>query len=210
MKNLYYIVIFIVIILSGCKYNENPINSTKQSYDPNSEQKTVADELYAKNLQENTTEKGTKSAIDYVNNELGFGITFPAHWKEYYKVTDTEGGIVISFYGKSLAGRGATLEQENGLILFFILNEKTVLKEELDSVTKIGTAKGIDYYFATGRSFDLQPIALISDEELKRNLELYGSQIYNEYQIPLINNDWEKAQQMQNDIDTVIKSFTEI
>lgn len=207
MRNLYYFLIFVLIILSGCKYKQYPKNIIKQNYDLNSEQKKVTSEPYNKKVQENIIDKEKEGGIGYVNNELGFGITFPSHWDGYYKLIDIEGGISINFYGKSLAGKGATNLVKNGLPIFFILNEKIVEYESLDGVKKIGKAKNINYYFATGAGVDLEPIMLIDDDTLRWHKEIYGEEIYAEDEITMINQDWEKAQKMLKDVSGIIETF---
>ncbi len=182
------------IILSGCQHTD----------------KNVSNKQNNTNAIENKQNSVENNDIIYINDELGFSLTFPHNWKNYYKISEAEDGITINFYGKSLAGRGATINRDDGLIMFFVLNKKTVKAEILDSATKLGSSNDINYYFATGTGFDLEPIALIDEETAKRFLDVYGSEFYGEAQLPLIQEDWEKAQQMQKDIPAILDSFGKI
>jgi hypothetical protein len=181
------------IILSGCQHTD----------------KNVSNKQNNTNAIENKQNSVENNDIIYINDELGFSLTFPHNWKNYYKISEFEDGITINFYGKSHAGRGTTTDREDGLIMFFILNDDLVKTQTLDSVTKLGTSSGINYYFATGTGFDLEPIALTDEETAKQFLDVYGPKIYGEAQLPLILEDWKKAQQMQEDIPTILDSFKE-
>ncbi len=193
MRKFLILLCMFAIILSGCQHTD----------------KNASNKQNNTNAIENKQNSVENNNIIYINDELGFSLTFPHNWKNYYKIRESEDGITINFYGKSLAGRGATINRDDGLIMFFVQNEETVKAEILDSVTKLGTVNGINYYFATGTGFDLEPIELINEETAKRFLDAYGLEIYGEAQLPLIQDDWKKAQQMQEDIPNILESFKE-
>ncbi len=187
-------------MLSGCEHNQVIENDDKQYYI----EKQNSYNAIANETEINTTDEND---IIYTNRELGFEISIPAHWNDYYKITNTQGGICVNFYGKSLAGTGATISSQNGLPLFFILDETTVESETFDSRQKVGTAQNVNYYFVTGTGMDLEPILMIDDENIKNHKAIYGEELYGDNQIPIIQQDKSKALQMQNDILQVIRSF---
>ncbi|MBR4030223.1 MAG: hypothetical protein IKJ06_02360 [Clostridia bacterium] len=146
----------------------------------------------------------------YVNAECGYKFAFPKEWVNWYFVNDENPEIAtVRFYGKSI--RGTIMEKailsegfDYGLTMFFILSEEEAEKGFYDSITKMGTANGVDYYFATTTDVSLAPIIehrdfwFDSDEELE-----------------LTKKDWEKAKIMMDfysseNIQNFIKNFSEI
>lgn len=146
----------------------------------------------------------------YINEEAGYKFAFPKEWVNWYFVNDENPEIAtIRFYGKSI--RGTIMEKailsedfDYGLTMFFILSEEEAEKGFYDSLTKMGTANGVDYYFGTTTDVSLTPIIehqefwFDSDEELE-----------------LTNKDWEKAKIMMDfysheNIQNFIKNFSEI
>lgn len=168
--------------------NEDPVNDLKMKYPgPNLPQDNI-----------------------YVNEKCGYKFVFPEEWTHWYFVNDENHEIAtIRFYGKSI--RGTIMEKEilsedfdYGLTMFFILSEEEAESGFYDSITKIGTAKGVNYYFGTRTDVSLAPLIekksfwFDSDEEMK-----------------LAKEDFEKAKSMMNfysseNRENFIKGFSEI
>lgn len=188
-------ILLFIFILSGCKYN--------QIYETNYNNESNTTEV----IHETKKDSIFNNDIIYVNDELGFEIRLPSYWENYYKIIDIQGGIKINFYGKSMAGAGATISSENGLTMFFIVDRETVESNTLDGIEEIGIAKNTSFYFATPTDASLSPI-ILNEEFLKQYTDIYGTEIYGKDQIPLINQDWIKAQQMLEDIPSILETFT--
>ncbi len=107
--------------------------------------------------------KAADSETTYKNVQYGYELTFPESWKGYYKVVEREeGGAWICFAGKSDAA-----QTYGDTPMFMILPHETVESDEyLDSVRKIGTAKGIEYYYATGTGSALYLFDLIQSGKI--------------------------------------------
>jgi len=156
----------------------------------------------------NTADTPVSGDILYTNSELGFSLTFPEHWQDHYRIVPTEGGIAVNFYGESLAGQGAPKPAPSGLLMFYIIDRTVAEHGFLDSRQSVGTVKGIDYCYATGTDVTLSPIILSNESTVQAYARLFGDEIYGEPQLPLIHQDWEKAQQMLKDIPEILTSFT--
>lgn len=146
----------------------------------------------------------------YINEELGYKFAFPKEWVNWYFVNDENPEIAtVRFYGKSI--RGTIMEKailsENsdyGLTMFFILSEEEAEKGFYDSLTKMGTANGVDYYFGTTTDVSLAPIIEYKDFWFDSDEEL-----------ELAKKDWGKAKIMMDfysyqNIQNFIKNFSEI
>lgn len=144
----------------------------------------------------------------FTNEECGYTFEFPQEWSGWYFVNDQRPqSAVIRFYGKSLRGtvveKAILSEYDYGLTMFFILSEEEVNEGTYDSVKKIGTAKGVNYYFATTTDVSLAPI--IGDGEFWFD-EAEGQE-------ELREADWKKVSEMQNfynDEECLINAFKEI
>ncbi len=146
----------------------------------------------------------------FVNEECGYKFVFPEEWTGWYFVNDEIPEIAtIRFYGKSI--RGTILEKEflsadfdYGLTMFFILSEEEAGNGFYDSVTKIGTAKGVNYYFATTTDVSIAP--LIEDKDFWFNTD---------EELKLAEEDFEKVKSMMDfyspeNRENFIKCFSEI
>ena len=146
----------------------------------------------------------------YVNEECGYKFEFPEGWIGSYFVDDTDPECaVVRFYGKSI--RGTILEKtfsedyQYGLIMFFIMSEETANNGTYDSVTLIGEAQGINYYFATTTDVSLAP--LFNDGQY------WFDEFENEQQ--LMGNDCEKVKEMMTfynyeNIENLLNAFEEL
>ncbi len=148
--------------------------------------------------------------ILYTNEALGFSLTFPESWKDHYRIVDLAYGIAVNFYGESLAGQGAPIDSDSGLLMFYIADRSVAETEFLDSRQTVGTVNNIDYCYATGTDVTLAPIILASDNTLAAYTNLFGDEIYGEAQLPLIHQDWEQAQKMLHDIPEILASFQSV
>lgn len=199
IKQILISILLTMLMLSAC--NNKKVSTQNNDLKQNIDNETITSDKSAE------TAKPLKKNNVYKNTDLGFELTFPESWDEYYKVHDTDGGIHVYFYGRSNAGKGEQFNNGKGLSLFMILDEETVSTEILDSVKKIGTAKGINYYYATATDLQLAPIIIPNDNLLKEYVDMYGEELYGNAQISLIKHDWEKAQQMQKDIPGILETF---
>lgn len=189
MKKISLIIclIFISLCMSGCKTN----NAN------NDDMKSVTETPETENV--------------YVNLEYGYQLTFPESWQGWYEVDDTESGkLRIKFVGKSKTGSVAAEEYfGGGLPMFFIVPESDVNNGEmLDSVREIGEARNVKYYYATGTGSDLGALVSIADESSAvRQIADYE---VDEEELRLAAEDWEKVQEMLEDVDEILLSFKEI
>lgn len=138
----------------------------------------------------------------YINENLGFSLEIPSEWEGYYNIVENAQGIIFMFCGESDA---CTQYNESGLLMFYIVNDEEVNSEALDSIRKIGTVQGISYYYATSTDVSLAPIMLVNDSLINDALEKYG-----EEQTEIMKKDWEKVQEMQEDIPNLLQSFREL
>lgn len=153
---------------------------------------------------------GTGSNIDnnkyctYTNENLSFSLEIPSEWDGYYNTVEKAQSMAFMFVGECDA---CTKYNESGLLMFYIISDE-ILNEDrdvLDNVKKIGTAHGIDYYYATSTDASLGPIMSVNENFINDAIEQYG-----EEQTELMKRDWEKAQEMTEDIPDILQSFKEI
>lgn len=98
----------------------------------------------------------------YRNISCGYSFEFPASWQGYYFVNDDNPqAVTVRFYGKSFAGTAyekETFGGDWGLTIFFILSREEAQTGFYDNVTHLGSAGGIDYYYATTTDVSLAPL----------------------------------------------------
>lgn len=154
--------------------------------------------------------KQNATGIVYKDKALGFQLTFPNDWDSYFKIIENTNGIAVNFYGKSKTGSISLQDFGiDGLPMFIITNHLPDENEEpLDSIQKIGTVNGTDYYYATGTSSGLGVLFDIADpQSAVRQTAKYT---VDQTELNLAAQDWEKAQAMQSELDDVLKSFAPI
>ena len=145
--------------------------------------------------------------IVYTNQTLGFQITFPKDWDGYFKIFENDGEIAVNFYGKSKTGTiGEAYMGVEGLPFFIITSD--IEQPFLDSVQKIGTAKGVDYYFATGTDSDVGLLFDLS-REAQENPGFFPYTI-DQTELDLAAQDWDKTGQMDSEIQSVLATFKAI
>lgn len=93
--------------------------------------------------------------------------------------------------------------------MFFIMNETELKKNEpLDSIKEIGVLSGVKYYYVTGTGSEVGALLKIADtHSAVRQTAKYE---VDETELRLAAQDWEKLQQMQNEISSVQNSFKPI
>ena len=220
-KNIIILMLcLIVLFVSGCDMkNDNQINNDV----------AIDEETFSKNddanieeTQDNSLEKRVMELKEefpgqklpatniYINEECGYKFEFPETWIGNYFVDDeVPECAVVRFYGKSI--RGTVLEKtfsadyDYGLTMFFILSEEAINNGTYDSVTLIGKARGINYYFATTTDVSLAP--LFGDGKY------WFDELESEKQ--LMNKDCEKVKEMMGfynyeSRDNLSKAFMEI
>lgn len=126
--------------------------------------------------------------IIYINNSMGFSITFPNSWEGYYNIIEDENGGCIDIRYK---GKDGTIKGQNGkgLYMFSIIREDK-LNNFLDSINVIGTFREKNYYYATHTDFE---IGSLRDEEEESN-----------------NADFKKAMSMLEDVPQILKTIKAI
>jgi len=133
------------------------------------------------------------NSLVYINSKCGYQLTFPESWRGYYVIDEINNDIVrINFFGKSKTGTISLKPYGfDGLPMFMIIKE-SALEENLDSVRKIGTVNGINYYFATGTGSYLGGLYEIADtQSAARQTADYE---VDEIELDLAKKDWEKVQ----------------
>lgn len=204
MKKYGFIILFLICTLLLASCGEKPtMPDTSPPADSNLQSNINANDAIPMQTPDNN--------IVYENKEQHYQLTFPESWRGWYIVDKLDGATArVKFYGKSKTGTIAAKDIfGGGLPMFFILPESELEENEpLDSMKKIGTAKGIDYYFATGTGSDVGALYSISD--LNSAVRQTAKYEVDETELQLAQQDWEKVQQMQEQIDSVLKTFSEI
>jgi|GEM_PF-4566797 len=134
----------------------------------------------------------------YLNYGSDYEITLPLNWKNNFRVvSNKKGSSVFFFWGKSDVGYIPSEGKYGGLYFFSIVPESALEGATLDGVAYIGSANGINYYYATHTDCEICA--------LREELEDYeaGISIYQDdpEQIELIREDYETVQKMREDFD---------
>jgi hypothetical protein len=123
---------------------------------------------------------------------------FPQSWKGYYKIEEGDTNYIeVYFIGQSKISKG---ENGNGLFMFYIGTEEAFNDLFTDGNRNIGNIKGVDYYYATGTDYSLGALDLSTDQSSSEN-------ITDQTERKLMDEDFHKAQEMQKDIDGILKTF---
>jgi len=189
MKKIALLVVFIAAtqIFAGCEQTQ-----------PNQPAPSVTGNENSVKLAETT---------EYSNQKCGYKLTFPEDWLGYYYVQENDNGnATVIFVGKSKA-YSTQLEDITGYVgreIFYIVDEETVNTETLDSRFKIGTAKGVNYYYATGTSAAF-PFPYGPTEDYYVNDD---GNWQNSLDDPLYSEDNIKAHDMFKEIPAILKTFT--
>jgi len=215
MKKIIITVIFTALLFSfGCSNKPNQqevnVNAEKTEFvrEENQEESDSLESRIEKEKHKYSSPELPSSNI-YVNEDCGYEFKLPSDWIGWYFINDDNPkAIDVRFYGKSI--RGTVIEKtfsENadfGLTMFFIISEEDASRGIYDNVTFIGTAKGVNYYFATTTDVSLAPIIGEGSfwfDESKKEQEL-------------VKNDWEKAKTMMKfysyeNLNSLSNSFVE-
>ncbi len=187
LKKITVILLLVVLAVLGCSCQNNEQGTTETGVEvsENSVEIRIAEvkkEFPGPILPTNSI---------YVNEECGYQLEFPQEWAGWYFVNDNNPqAAVVRFYGKSMRGtvlaKTFSEDYDYGLTMFFILSEAEVNHGTYDSVTHIGTSKGVRYYFATTTDVSLSPLKAESD---------YWFDL-SESECRRTENDWTKAQEM--------------
>ena len=144
----------------------------------------------------------------YVNERLGFQITFPDNWKNYYFIeekVDDESGLTyiqINFYGKSKHGKYATshylddkIIYTNGIPMFWIMQTDSV------NSTLMGYVGQKAFYLAMPTDYSLPGYIDPSSPHYQQMIEAYPDEPEE------VVNDGIKATEMSQDIEKIKNSF---
>ena len=190
----YFMIIISVIILSSCVFDRND-NTNKIDVQPNTQSNGIARVLIP------------EQELIYKNEAEGYQITFPESWRGFYMVTEQRyGDVCIGFYGKSKTGQ-MTLETgtENEFYPFHLFNI-TKRGDVEGVVSKIGTIDSTEYFLLIAPS----NMEILRDASDPDNSNRTGVIQHGIDELELVAQDWEKAQEMCADIDTVVKTFVQI
>ena len=151
------------------------------------------------NANNNSTTNSTSEApgIRYQDTDCGFQLDFPSSWEGWYQVDKTSNdSFSVDFVGKS------AISQEYQPEFFYIVSQASVDDHDslLDSIKKIGTVKGINYYYATSTDDSFGPLWEIATSESAANRA-------DDQEIKLAKQDWDQAQGMLKDVDDILKTF---
>ena len=139
----------------------------------------------------------------YQNEELGFELTFPESWAGNYLIQRIDKGcIIINFYGESKWGQYYNeFSGISGLGLFQVRSESYMKELKLSSVyfrNEIGEINGEKYYlgYSIGNIDALETVTreqeIAEDEKIRTG------------------NDYQKALEMEKDIDAILETFKPI
>ncbi len=143
----------------------------------------------------------------YPIEPFGFQLVFPESWRNYYviewvnnKYTDSGNFqcLRISFYGESnLSHDYDEISNDRPIPLFYICTEeyKEARGGGIAAVQKIGSVKGMNYYKFRQTDY---PIDYLNPE---------GQRDLSTDEMAKVQRDYDKAQQMENDIESIIQSF---
>lgn len=204
MKKLIYVIALSILLnFVGCEQEKATQYNHIQNNEPLESTTPVSDSVEMKEQPKPETE------LLYKNEKGGYQLEFPLSWKEYFIIDNLNdnGSIRIKFYGRSKTGTiGGQEYFGGGLPMFFILREEDLKVEyPLDSVREIGTVDNIKYYFATGTGSDISALFSISDPQSA----VYQTAEYeiDQRELELAMKDWEKAKEMFDEIDSILKTF---
>jgi hypothetical protein len=141
-----------------------------------------------------------KDALSYQNLDLGFTLTFPESWYNYYTINERDDGLDVYFIGNSQASWSFDDEQPVvGLYLFSIAAEPFIEQagKSVDDVTEIGQANGATYYYFTATDC---AICMLQTNDAKIDKE----------EIELMKADWAKVSTMRDEIELLLNSFQQL
>ncbi len=131
----------------------------------------------------------------YVNRQCGYKLTVPESWLGWYFIEDADPECLeIYFYGKSIVGSIWTRYYSDifddkykayGQLMFFVMSEDALNSGTYDSIRKLGTINGTNYYSATATSVTVE----ILDDGYEAWADYEGEP-------ELMKNDWKQAQKM--------------
>jgi hypothetical protein len=180
------IVFLIFLGLSGCEKSVTPPDDL-----------AVPDSAEAGDEPDIEPEQG----IVYRNEKLGFELTFPESWRGWYVINEmNENVIEVAFYGKSKTSTVEFFDKFDirGRHMFFVGNETFADEPFLDSVEEIGKVDAVKFYYGTRTDC---AVCVLSD------VETFSE---DEKEIALAKADLEKAMQMLDDVNDILKTFKSI
>ncbi|NHN32866.1 hypothetical protein G9U52_23910 [Paenibacillus sp. S3N08] len=135
----------------------------------------------------------------YYDNNLGYELSFPKSWQDYYSIQERDYGIDVYFTGNSSPSWEIDEEtfEANGLYLFSVGTENTMKEagDSIDDVRWLGTAHGNTYYYFT--STDCSTCILSMAVELD----------IDEDKRELMISDYNRLVLMMADLDLLLYSF---
>lgn len=140
-------------------------------------------------------------ALTYESTSLGFSITFPESWSDYYRVEEEEQLLNVYFMGESEISRAPLFDQEPGLYMFSIGTSEVIEEygELIDNVEETGKSNDTVYYFFTAT--DCSACLLTFTDDLDED---------NEAERMLRDADFRRYGLMSEDIQQILLSFREV
>jgi tetratricopeptide (TPR) repeat protein len=104
--------------------------------------RTVDEKLIVKAMKESSNTPKVTSENIYINEKLGFSITFPDSWKGKYTIEEKDNGIRVCYKPKT------NIQDQGSGFLFTVLKNTPELSDHLDTVSdkmRYFKAKGVTY-----------------------------------------------------------------
>ncbi len=188
-------IVILLLICSGCGLNKQKMNTTKRTDNARipSVKNSVQNEIGSNN-----------GKLIYKNLELGYSLEFPESWRGHCLLDESDSGFLrIAFVGESKISKYAESDSKDksvGITMFYIGSENFIKDEQfIDSVEKIGTARQINYYYFTNTDY---PLGVLDTSE-----QVVSELVYDDQEKQLMQSDFNKARQMEKDIDSIKKTF---
>ncbi len=194
MRKIFLFVLMAILLLSSA------CSSSQEDAQPQTNSDAIQNQKETNDLQQETVSIEAMKSGTYTNAELGFCLTFPESWNDWYTVDMPEDEVVrIKFVGKSKAGTTLTEDAYGGgLPMFYIISEKALANNvPWDSVKAIGTVDDVEFYFATSTGAEIGVLRSV----IEKNEET-------EEEIELTKKDLEKADEMFAEIEGILKTFS--
>ncbi len=139
--------------------------------------------------------------LTYESVSLGFSVTFPESWSDYYIVTEEGPTLNVFFNGESQISQQLPITSEEAAIYLFSigpLEDAEAYGDLIDGVRKIGEIKGDDYYYYT--STDCSVCLLTHMDDLGEG----------DPERSLRESDYARYELMNADLESVLLSFTSL
>ena len=210
MKIYFLALASLLLVFASCRqYEHIDVLATTQS-DSFQPENSIANNGESSGQVDFLTENGKNTQLVFINDSCGYSLTFPDSWSEYFFVnTDNPDTLSIHFLGESKTG--SVLLEQYGIVglPWFVIAPEAELDESYDNIRLIGTANGVNYYYATG-SASVTMLLSVSMKDTATYQMAAGLYDVDEHELQLAANDYSKLEQMEQEIDLFLESFEAI